>query len=130
MRRMYSKFDLDISPSFYNMELNSHLETGKHIYEKQEESVKKSLEEFIYQNGHINGSAVKDNWFPVENVDIFISHSHQDISKVKAFAGWLYDEFKLTTFIDSCAWGYCDELLRQIDDKYCKKVMEKHIIMT
>lgn len=39
---------------------------------------------------------------------------------MKAFAGWLYDSFGLTAFIDSCAWGYCDELLKLIDDKYCK----------
>ena len=39
---------------------------------------------------------------------------------MKAFAGWLNYEFGLTAFIDSCAWGYCDDLLKQIDDKYCK----------
>lgn len=63
---------------------------------------------------------MKNNWFQIEKVDIFISHSHQDINKVQAFAGWLYDQFELTAFIDSCVWGYCDELLKQLDDKYCK----------
>ncbi len=63
---------------------------------------------------------MKSNWFQIEKVDIFISHSHQDINKVQALAGWLYDEFELTAFIDSCVWGYCDELLKQLDDKYCK----------
>ena len=82
---------------------------------------KKSLKEFIYDNGHIDGDSMKSNWFQMENVDIFISHSHQDITKVKAFAGWLYDEFKLAAFIDSCVWGYCNDLLQQIDDEYCKK---------
>ena len=24
-------------------------------------------------------------------------------------------------FIDSCAWGYCDDLLKQIDDEHCEK---------
>lgn len=33
----------------------------------------------------------------------------------------LYDEFKLTAFVDSCVWGYCDDLLKQIDNEYCKK---------
>ena len=64
---------------------------------------------------------MKANWFNIGNADICISHSHQDISKVKAFAGWLYDEFELKAFIDSCVWGYCDDLLKQIDDKHCKK---------
>lgn len=38
---------------------------------------------------------------------------------MKAFAGWIYETFGLESFIDSCSWGYCDELLRRIDDKYC-----------
>ena len=118
---MYSKFNLIINNSFYNMELNKHLERGKEIYDKHEAQSKKSLKNFIYDNGHIDGSSIKNNWFEIKDVDIFISHSHQDITKVKAFAGWLYDEFKLTAFIDSCVWGYCDDLLKQIDDKYCTK---------
>ena len=118
---MYSKFNLSISDYFYNSELNKHLECGKRIYENHEVIAKKNLKEFIYDNGHIDGTAMKSNWFQIENVDIFISHSHQDITKVKAFAGWLYDEFKLTAFIDSCVWGYCDDLLEQIDNAYCKK---------
>lgn len=118
---MYSKFNLSISDYFYNNELNRHLESGKRIYEGHEALAKKSLKEFIYDNNHIDGTAMKNNWFQIEDVDIFISHSHQDITKVKAFAGWLYDEFNLTAFIDSCAWGYCNDLLKQIDDEHCKK---------
>ena len=118
---MYSKFNLVINDYFYNAELNKHLEKGKEIYNEFEVQAKKSLKEFIYNNGHIDGTSMKDNWFNIGNADIFISHSHQDISKVKAFAGWLYDEFELTAFIDSCAWGYCNDLLKQIDDKYCKQ---------
>lgn len=118
---MYSKYNIEISNSFYNRELNKHLESGKKIYDKHEKMAKKSLKEFIYDNGHIDGTSMKSNWFQIEDVDIFISHSHQDITKVKAFAGWLYDEFNLTAFIDSCAWGYCDDLLKQIDDDHCKK---------
>ena len=117
---MYSKFNLKIS-SLYDSELNEHLESGRKIYNNHKEQAKKSLKEFICDNGHIDGTNMKDNWFQMEDVDVFISHSHQDIIKVQAFAGWLYDEFGLTAFIDSCVWGYCDELLRQIDDTYCKE---------
>lgn len=118
---MYSKYNIEISNSFYNRELNKHLECGRKIYEKHEKMAKKSLKEFIYDNGNIDGTSMKSNWFQIEDVDIFISHSHKDLTKVKAFAGWLHDEFNLTAFIDSCVWGYCDNLLQQIDDAHCKK---------
>ena len=117
---MYSKIELNIQDTFYNNELNKHLESGQKIYSRHKEEAKKNLKEFICDNGHIDGTGMKNNWFQMEKVDIFISHSHQDIDKVQAFAGWLYDEFGLTAFIDSCVWGYCDELLKQLDDKYCK----------
>jgi len=28
-------------------------------------------------------------------------------------------EFDIISFIDSCAWGYSDDLLRMLDDEYC-----------
>lgn len=117
---MYSKFDLKIPDSFYNIELDRHLESGKKIYNDFEESSKECLKSFIYDNGHIDGSSLKKHWFSSQKADIFISHSHKDINKVKAFAGWLYDEFNLKSFIDSCVWGYCNDLLRQIDEVHCK----------
>lgn len=101
---MYSKFNLTINDYFYNNELNKHLVCGMDIYKGHEKQARKNLKEFIFDNGHIDGSAMKSNWFQIEDVDIFISHSHKDLNKVMAFAGWLYDEFKLTAFIDSCVW--------------------------
>lgn len=122
---MYSKFELTISDYFYNKELNRHIKSGKEIYNRHGKEAKSALKDFIYDNEHIDGTSMKNNWFQMEDVDVFISHSHQDINKVQAFAGWLYDEFQLQTFIDSCVWGYCDELLKQIDDIYCKKKADK-----
>ena len=118
---MYSKFDLTITDYFYNSELNKYLSIGSEIYQEHEACAKKSLKEFIYDNGHIDGTAMKSSWFQMQAVDVFISHSHKDLTKVKAFAGWLYKEFDLTAFIDSCAWGYCDDLLKEIDNRYCLK---------
>ncbi|MBQ2815887.1 MAG: hypothetical protein IJE65_04390 [Clostridia bacterium] len=117
---MYSKFDFKLTNSFYNTELNKYLEFGKKEYDNHKAKVKQDLKKFIYDNGKINGSSLKEHWFNIVDADIFISHSHQDINKVKAFAGWLKHNFNLTCFIDSCVWGYCDELLKQIDDEKCK----------
>ena len=117
---MYSKFKYTPTHYFYNKELNPHLEKGKEIYNHFESQARKSLKDFIYQNGQIDGSALKEHWFKIEKADVFLSHSHKDITKVAAFAGWLHDTFGLTAFIDSCSWGYCDDLLKEIDDQYCK----------
>lgn len=116
---MYSKFNYNPSDYFYNSTLNSFLRTGKEIYDKHEKEVQKCLSEYISENGIINGSDLKEHWFSISDKDIFISHSHKDINKVKAFAGWLYEKFGLEAFIDSCSWGYCDSLLKKIDDIYC-----------
>lgn len=69
---MFSKFNLSISDFFYNSVLNKHLENGKCIYEVHEVISKKKLKEFIYENGHIDGTALQSDWFQIENVDVFI----------------------------------------------------------
>lgn len=116
---MYTKFNYSPSGFFYNSEINKHLSTGEKLFAKHEKEVQECLSEFITEDGIINGTDLKNHWFSITDKDIFISHSHSDISKVKAFSGWLYDCFGLEAFIDSCSWGYCDDLLRKIDNKYC-----------
>lgn len=93
---------------------------GDSLYKKSKSEVQKCLEEFIRNDGCIDGSQIKEHWFNVQRTDVFLSHSHKDLEEVKCFAGWLKHVFGLTSFIDSCTWGYCDDLLKQIDDKYCK----------
>lgn len=119
---MYKKFDYSpVNSSFYNQVINQHLEKGKSIYESHVKEVQDCLAKYITKDGVINATALKDHWFSISKKNVFISHSHDDISKVKAFADWLYDSFGLEAFIDSCSWGYCDDLLKSIDDKYCYK---------
>ncbi len=115
---MFSKFNYNIG-SLYNREINPHHEVGNSLYEKSIKDARKCLEEFIYTKGHIDGSSLQSHWFKAIDANIFISHSHEDINKVKSLAGWLYNNFGLKSFIDSCVWGYCNDLLKQIDDKYC-----------
>ena len=115
---MFAKFNY--SPSLYYVgQFNKHVQRGRDIFEQTSSKVQKDLKEFILNNGHIDGTALKEHWFPIIDADIFLSHSHKDLEKVKGFAGWIYDTFGLIPFIDSCVWGYCDELLKEIDNKYC-----------
>ena len=116
---MFSKFNYSPSDWFYNNKLNYYLSKGNELFQKHEDEVQQCLSNYITEDGIINGSDLKEHWFSISKKDIFISHSHKDINKVKAFAGWLYETFKLEAFIDSCSWGYCDNLLNKIDKKYC-----------
>lgn len=92
--------------------------SGEEIYEKNKVVVQTTLESFI-KDGIIDGSNLSAHWFPMMEVDVFISHSHQDHDQAIEFAGWLKNCFGLDSFIDSCVWGYSDDLLRIIDNKYC-----------
>lgn len=116
---MFSRFDYSPSHRFYNSTLNPYLTTGIELFNQHEKEVQDCLSQFITEDGVINGSDLKEHWFSISDKDIFISHSHKDINRVKAFAGWLYETFGLESFIDSCSWGYCDKLLKKIDRKYC-----------
>ena len=113
---MYRAFNYSPNNPCY---LERYREIGQRLYDTHESQVKYSLSKFISEDGIIDGSALKNSWFPIENPDVFISHSHKDLEKVQTFAGWLENEFKLNVFIDSCAWGYSDKLLRKLDDKFC-----------
>lgn len=116
---MFAKFNYSPSGYFYNSEINRHLTKGSELFATHEKEVQECLGEYITEDGVINGTALKEHWFSISHKDIFISHSHCDLNRVKAFAGWLYECFGLEAFIDSCSWGYCDDLLNKIDKKYC-----------
>lgn len=79
---------------------------------------KKGLQKYISANGLLDGTAMANDWFPEIEADIFISHSHNDESQAIGLAGWLYSEFGLTSFIDSCVWKQVNDLLFTIDKKY------------
>lgn len=119
---MYKAFNYkpsQIGPYVFNDE---YFYYGNLMYETFHKNSRSKLESFIKDNGHIDAEALSDNWFGVEKADVFISYSHDDLRKVKMFAGWLNRTFDLKVFVDSCVWGNCNDILREIDNKYCKKI--------
>lgn len=84
----------------------------------------------IPSDGIIKGDTLKDNYFPSSlfdgsNYDVFISHSHNNEAEAHMLAAWLKKYKKLSCFVDSFAWGSADQLLKEIDDKYCYRKHKK-----
>lgn len=113
---MYTGFNLK------NININSNSPYTKKWHDKfetQKKYIRSTLKKYITADGIIDGSKIQEEWFPEVNADIFISHSHADEKLAISLACWLYDKLGLVAFIDSCVWGYANDLLKLIDDEYC-----------
>lgn len=111
---MYKGFNLTTTGDMFE-------EHSKHIdkfYDNLKIKVEENLNSYICENGNLDGDKIINDWFPEVKTHVFISHSHNDEKLAKNFAGWLKDNFNIDSFIDSCVWGYANDLLKQIDDKY------------
>ena len=116
---MFVGFNLKIYGFKARLELENYYDVGKNLYDKNKTLVRKALNNYIYDNiEQLNGTQIQNDWFPTVNADIFLSHSHMDEKLVIGLAGWLYKKFGLISFIDSCVWGYANDLLKDIDDEY------------
>lgn len=115
---MYRGFNITL-----DLEGEEHFQHWKSIGQKQYAENKQltqfSLNSFINNDNSLDGAAIQSSWFPQIEADIFISHSHKNLDTAIALAGWLYENFELTSFIDSCIWGYSENLQRAIDNKHC-----------
>ncbi|MBB4597652.1 toll/interleukin-1 receptor domain-containing protein [Xanthomonas arboricola] len=102
----------------------SNAPLGRVIQEEQKSAVRSTLDAYLTEDGKLDAKALSSAWFPAIKADIFISHSHNDEERALRLAGWLKEHFALNSFIDSTVWSSADELLKKIDDKYCKNVGE------
>jgi hypothetical protein len=93
---------------------------GNPQFETNKRQVKTDLQKFITLTGNLDGSMMEKEWFPNVKADIFISHSHDDEKEAIKLAGWIKDSFNLDCFIDSCVWESGDDLIKMIDNEYCR----------
>lgn len=126
---MFTGFNLDLSSNLYSyggkiIDFEKYKEIGRNHLNQQKASCENALINYII-NGTADGTKLQDDWFPLVNADIFISHSHKDIDLAQGLAGWLNKTFGLNCFIDSNVWGYADKLLEEINSKYSNKREDK-----
>lgn len=114
---MFAGFKLQIDEHYFN---NSNLEFES-LYNKEKAEIREGLEAYICGKGYINGTLLEESWFPKIDADIFISHSHQDESLAIKFGGWLWRNFKIKAFIDSCVWGHADKLMYNLNENLADK---------
>ena len=115
---MFSKFKLN---NIVYSDFKEYESLGKEYYAQIQTDIQSSLKEFIGIDGVIDGTKLQESWFPTkQKFSVFLSHSHADEKLAISIAGFLKKELNLNTFIDSCLWGYSNDLLREIDERYCR----------
>lgn len=116
---MYRGFNL--KTTFNQTEIDDFYKIGLDIFEKKKTTTRAKLEDLILTNGNFDGTKMQGNWFPNVEADVFISHSHNDEKQAITLAGILKNQLNLNSFIDSCIWGYSNDLLKLLDEEFCKK---------
>lgn len=78
-------------------------------------------DELFASKYEVCGDGILEDFFPDVDVDVFISHSHDDLDLAKAVAGYIQSKSRSLCFIDSCVWGNIDILLKNLNEKFCQK---------
>lgn len=117
---MYRGFKLTIGSTGSSFIKAHHQRIGLRLHNEHEVLLRQDLRYYFLRDNYLDGNGIQKAWFPQIGADIFISHSHQDSELAYGLAGWLFDKFRLTCFIDSGIWGYADKLLKEIDKLFCR----------
>lgn len=112
---MYSRFNVNLDSTNF---LKDYYEIGRAVLRDNQIKLHAALDFYTDGNGTIDGGKLQEDWFSTIPVDIFISHSHKDVNIAISLAGWLHKELGLSSFVDSCLWGYIGDLLAEINDEY------------
>ena len=112
---MYRGFNLRVEPEFFR----AYVEDGVTSHQEHTAIARVGLGSFKDSSGKIMGSKVYANWFPQIDANVFISHAHKDSDLAIGLSGFLKYEFGISSFIDSCVWGYSGDLQKALDEAYC-----------
>lgn len=118
---MYRGFNVTINSYVRQLGLNEeYYQLGNDIFNKDKRFIKSALEEMILKDGTLDGTKLQEQWFPLIEADLFISHSHKNEDTAIILAGYLLKNFGIRSFIDSTVWSYSNDLLKQLDNEYCR----------
>ncbi|MBK5009756.1 hypothetical protein IAE33_001616 [Pseudomonas sp. S60] len=79
------------------------------------------LAQLMIDEDTFDASLILKSLFPAVKADIFLSHSSKDANEAIQIALELQEKCGLNVFIDSCIWGSIYDLLKAIDNKYCRR---------
>lgn len=109
----------EFKPTDEEKNIINKYKTSSTIYEKIESNSKEILKKYIL-NEEVDVSKLESEWFPSDNVDVFISHSHIDEELAISLAKYLKSELDINSFVDSCLWKNVDDLLEALNDKFSR----------
>lgn len=112
---MFRGFDFDAS----EIDFSRFVEIGSSLHKRNKDLVSGKLKEYRNSSGEILSKKMTAAWFPNIDAQVFISHAHKDSEIALGLAGLLHDQFGISAFVDSTVWGYSDDLLKILDDKFC-----------
>lgn len=116
---MFAGFNLTLNSTDL-IELSAYKEQGDQLFKEQKKEIVAALEKYINVDGSLEASKIEEDWFTPIRSHIFLSHSHDDEEMIKQLAGYLKHTYGIECFIDSCVWGYANDLLKEIDNRYCR----------
>lgn len=86
---------------------------------------REKLQSFLLGTENVlDAEAITHSCFPNIHADVFLSHAHRDEDDVIRLALSL-EKMGLSVFVDSCIWGWADEVLRVIDEEFCYRETSK-----
>lgn len=114
---MYKAYSLRVDDDIFE----NYLPNGETVKRANNSAAQSGLDAFVDRDGSLVATKIMEDWFPKMKADVFISHSHKDEALAIGLAGWLKEHLGISSFIDSCVWGYSPELLKKLDKKFCLK---------
>ena len=119
---MYKGFELSLS----NTDFLSNNGEYSQLLKEMKGTIVDKFNEVLLSDGKIDADKIIEEWFPRGQYHIFISHSHKDAELAEHLANWLYEKFNITSFLDSHIWGYANNLLKDLNEKYARKNEETY----